>query len=465
MSGNPKNRETGIPGGQVILDVIFSKFAGSTEKVDDDDFTSQGTLPIVEIYNPLGTLITTSANTGEPNPTRNNKGDYEYVREIELNDTISDQWKITWKLTINGNNKEFSELFNVVPPGDAEFGDAEFGDAEFGDIEFRIGFAFNNPDLTSTHHAEVATFDSNGDYVENKGFGLIITPDEMRYIVAFGNKLVSPEANQTYDNNMLQWYIDNAIAMVERDLDIDILPRVVRHEDPIDQDSAAVRQMAGGSLTGEGSITRTQGNRTPRKDIPPASQEPNRVREPGYPYRPQQARHYLYLKLRRRPLLDCLKAVMADPVQNTIIDLYSWRREFNEFEGRLQFFPNLTAIGNFPFIPTKLLQANYPFHDFPSAIYIDYRTGYLNAADVPIEFRSVLLWTAGILLLTDFGDGKAPGLASASANLNSISESFATTQSATNALFGARLAYYKDHLKRWMKLNKFKYQRNLIGML
>ncbi len=451
MSGQPENREQGIPGGQVILDVkFFNRPQGSL--VDDDRWTTESKLPVVEIYDPNGVLLEDSDAMGAPQPARQSIGDYEYTYVVPSGAAISSQYSIIWKIRINGNDVQFSELFSIV----------EAGDAQFGDEEFRVGFAFNNPDLTSEHHATLNR-SSDIDNPDIQGWGVLVHPDELRYMVGFGNKLVSPDASQTYDDNMLYWYIDTALAMIERDLDIDILPRVIRHEDPIDSTSDG--SVSGGSLAGEGNTIRIEGNRIARVDIPSDADEPNRVREPGYPYRPNQARHYLYLKLRRRPLIDVLKAVMVDPVQNQTIDLYSWRREFPGFESRLQFFPNLTAVGNYPFIPTKLLQAQYPFHDFPSAIYIDYRTGYLNAADVDIELRTALLWTAGIMLMEDFSDGKAPGIASASANLNSISESFGTTQSATNSLLGARIAYYKEHLKNWYTRNRNKYQRAMIGVL
>jgi hypothetical protein len=430
----------GIPGGQVKLDVKFYKTSNRSTLVDHDEFETNGTLPTVEIYDPNGNLITTSATSGQPGPIRLSQGYYEYIRAIPLTDTISNKWKVVWKIKISGNIREFVENFTVALAGDADFG-------EVAEEEYRKGYAFNNPVLDSDHHAP--------------GWGKLVTPDELRYMVGFGNKLVSPDASQTYDDNMLQWYIDVSLAMIERDLDIDIMPRIIRHEDPIDQNA----QGGGGSMVGEGSTARTEGARTPRQDIPEG--EVN-IREPGYAYRPNNARHYLYVQLRRRPLIDCLKAVITDPVQHTLRDIYPWRREFPGFDSRLQFYPNITTPLTGPtgfFLDTRMLTVQYPFGDFPSSIFIDYRTGYLNVADVPIEFRAVLLWTAGIMLMEDFSDGKAPGIASASANLNSVSESYATTQSATNSLLGARIAYYKDHLSKWLKKNKYKYNRNLLGIL
>lgn len=433
MAGQPENREKGTLGGSVVLDVKFFNFTGGN-LVDDDGFVASGTLPVVEIYDPNGTLIVTSATSGELQPVRVSVGDYEYTRPIGLTDEVSDKWKITWKITIDGSALTFSELFII----------SEAGAAGFGDDEFRIGYAFNNPDLSSSHHAP--------------DWGLLVSPDELRYLTLFGTKLTSPEANQTYDDNMLQWHIDQAIAMIEQDLNIDILPRIIRHEDPIINTGSTIN--VGGSLAGEGVPTVTEEARTSRKDIP--DNEVN-IREEGYPYRPQTARHFLFTKLKRRPLIDVLKTVLSDPIQNTVLDLYPWRRVFKGFASYLQFVANLKGGSNYPLVTGSFFR--YPYNDFPTAIYIDYRTGHLKAADVPMEFREVVMWIAGIQLLSIFSDGKVPGIASASVNLNSISESFSTTQSATNSLYGARIAYYKNHVKDWFKKNRFKYQRTFIGVL
>lgn len=327
--------------------------------------------------------------------------------------------------------------------------------------EYRIGFAFKNPDLTSDHHASI-NFSSVLGSPDIRGWGKILTEDEIRYVTGFGTKLVSPNANQTYNDAHLMYYVEAAIGLVERGLDIDILPRTVRHEDPIDQSQSG---SGGGSLAGEGMTIRLSSTRTERQDLPPEREEPDRIREEGYPYRPNQARHYLYVKLRRRPLRDVLKAVMVDPVQNQVIDMYSWRREFKGFESRLQFFPNLTAVGNYPFIPGKLMQAQYPFKDFPSAIYIDYKSGYANAVDVPHDLRLLIYWYASYLFLIDFSDGIATGVAASSVNLNSISESLSTTMSATNSFYGARIAYFKEEVKKLYQMARHKYQRAVIGVL
>lgn len=448
MAGKVKNREKGIQGSSLPLDVRFNEYQGGP-LVDDDNFNTVGTLPIVKIYDPTGNVTFDSSVVDATQPVRISLGSYEFTHAIGIQDSVSTQWKVEWTITINSNTLNFSELFTIV----------EAGSASFGTEEFRVGFAFDNPDLTSTHHASI--YDTTDEAI--KGWGLLVAPDELRYVESFGTRLVSPDASQTFNDSMIMWYIDNAIAMVERDLNIDIFPRVVRHENPVDQSRFI---SSGGSLDGTGSPIRTEGEVTERVDLPPESEEPNRVREGGYPYRLNNAQHYMYVKLKRRPLIDVLKAVMVDPVQNTVIDLYSWRRETKGFESKLQFFPNLTAVGNYPYFPSTNLQVEYPFHNLPDAMYFDYRTGFLNAADVPKELRSVVQWTAAIPFLLTLGRGKTGGgLANASVNLNSISETFGTTMSATSTLYGADIITLQNLLKDWWKKNAQKYRRDIIGVL
>lgn len=297
------------------------------------------------------------------------------------------------------------------------------------DNEERVGFAFDNPDLTSDHY-----------YPD---WGLPVTPDELRYLVTFGTKLVASDANQTFTDENLQYYIDNAIGLIEADLQIDIYPRMIRHEDPIAED----------------------GSRTARDDI---LSDDNLVREPGYPYKQNHADMYLYIKLRRRPLIELLKAEIVDPIQNRLIDIYSWRKEKPGLEAKVQFFPRLgvSVLAGYPWIMgTKKTLFRYPFDNFPNAIMIDYKTGWENCETVPKDLIELIRKLAGIMLLSDFGDGRSAALASASANLNSISESFNTTMSATSAMYGARIMQWQKEIKTWWSRNYRRYKRADIGFL
>ncbi len=297
-----------------------------------------------------------------------------------------------------------------------------------GTADPRHGFFFNNPQA-SDHYAP--------------GWGMLVTPDEIRYVVTFGAKLVSSDAFQTYTDEMLQGYIDNALGIIEADFGIDIYPRTVRYEDPIGSDGAVI----------------------PRS-LP--LNEANLVREMGYPYKRSNANYYMYVKLRRRPLLEVLDAQMLDPLgQNTLIDLFPMRIEKKGLDSRVQFFPRSTVplVSGYPWLLAGGGFFNYPFDNYPDAIKIDYRTGWANASMVPKDIAEGLRKLAGIYLLMDYGDGKTSGVASQSVSMNSISEAITTGMSATSGMYTERVIEFAKELKLWYKINKTRYKRNQLGVL
>ena len=105
---------------------------------------------------------------------------------------------------------------------------------------------------------------------------------------------------------------------------------------------------------------------------------------------------------------------------------------------------------------------------YPDAFFIDYTTGYESVKEFHARSRElfqVIGMVSAINLLNDYGDGRSPGLASSSISLAGISESYATTQSATNALYGARILNFEKQLKAFYKENKNKYSGLLFGVL
>jgi len=290
-----------------------------------------------------------------------------------------------------------------------------------------VGFAFNNPDLTSDHYAP--------------GWGLLHTPDELRYITMWGNELVAQAQSITYTDENLQYYIDHTIGVIEADLGIDIYPRIVRYNDPVDSISGA---------------------RIPRVDIPVG--EIN-IREQGYPWRKNYANYYLYTKLRRRPLQTLLSAKLCDPQGRMLMDLFPMRMEKAGLEAVVQFFPHTaTPMTGFPFAYGGMT-IRYPYENFPEAIKLDYQTGWPSAKDVPLDLRELVRKIAGIMLMQDFADGVTACLASGSVSLNSISESYATTMSAENTMFGARVLSFRNDIKEWKKNNYWRYKRSIMGVV
>lgn len=304
-----------------------------------------------------------------------------------------------------------------------------------------IGFAFNNPDLTSNYHAPK--------------WGLLVSPQELRYDELFGNPLIAEADSFTFTDEQLLDYARLAIAFMERELNIDILPRLVRYQDRIDGN----------------------GNEIARTDIDDADyltklstrkQETGLyIRETGYPYRVIAARKEARVKLRRRPVRDVLTAKFADPYTSTsIIDLMPFRIVKKGLVGVCYFRPNQTPgrSWGWDYIWQNYLLSPYT-RDLQDVFLIDYTSGYEKCEDVPDDLRFIIKRVAACTLMATYGDGKMSAIASRSVNLNSVSESISTTMSATSAAFGARILQYQKEIKSWIAANKQKYSRTSIGCL
>lgn len=294
--------------------------------------------------------------------------------------------------------------------------------------ETRLGYAFNNPDNAA-----------------NDGWGAIITPDELRYVYAFGNELVATNS-QFIIPETLQWYIDNSIGRVEKDLKVSLYKRIMKHRPII--------------LNGE---------EIPRTDLE-GEEEIDYFWEDPYDFDRKNFTEFIYFKLRRRPVLSVEKVEFRDPTGNLVADMTSWKK-VNYPMGSVEFFPHAGAMakiplytgGNYFMSPLKWMWDHYP-----DAFYIDYTVGFQSARHLRKkhpELFDVIGKLAAICLLNDFGDGKSAAVASTSLGLDGISESLSTTQSATNALFGARILQFQKDLSLFYKENKNKYSGVLIGAL
>jgi len=301
-----------------------------------------------------------------------------------------------------------------------------------------VGFAFNNPDLTNDYHAP--------------SWGLLVSPHELRYDELFGNPLIAEADSFAFTDEQLMDYARTAIAYVERELNIDIIPRLIRYDDRID----------------------ASGNEVPRLDIDDSDylsklktgkqRDHLYIRESGYAYRVIQARREARLKLRRRPVREVLTAKFVDPYGKSVIDLMPYRIVKKGLVGVIYFRSNrnLALRGWDAIWETYLLR--YP-KDMQDTFLIDYTTGYSNAETVPDDLRYIIKKISAVTLMATYGDGKMSSIASRSVNLNSVSESISTTMSATSAAFGARILQYQKDIKQWFALNTAKYARPSIGSL
>jgi len=324
----------------------------------------------------------------------------------------------------------FDKIYLVPDSGEAEWVDIEdfaINPATIPPVgESRKGYGFNNPDLTS-----------------NGGWGAILTPDELRWIYSFGNELVAPNY-QTITDETLKWYIDTAIANIERDLNVTLMKRIYKYR-PI-----------------QGQTRIDLGDAEPGVDF--EWDEP-------YDFDSKMMEEYLYITLRHRPILTLDAAEWKDMTGATVTPILDWAR-VNYEKGSLQFFPTGGSLASLPLsmgIGLNLFgRVTGGRGKYPDAFYFDYTAGFATVAHLWKKWSELFMVVgklAAINLLNDYGDGRSPGLASSSVSLSGISESYSTTQSATNALYGARLIAFSKELSEWYKRNKNKYGGVLFGVL
>lgn len=322
--------------------------------------------------------------------------------------------------------------------------DLGFGDSQFTKDDERVGSFFNNPDYVSDYHAP--------------GWGYVVTADELRYEEIYGISLLSTELSQTITNNTLLEYVTKAIGVFERDLGIHILPHMNLFKPPRNPNTGAVPVRTDIPQEMLDYIARM----TPK-------QKADLVLEgigTNYKYDQQNADNYLFIKLDHRPLHKLLSAKLIDPLYNQLVALLPMAREKLGLDASIQFYPSTQFLQSQPFLMMgNKFQITYPYDNFPDAFLLDYISGYPNAMNVPEDLKQALLWFSSISLMHSFGDGRSAAIASASASMNGISESYTTPMSASFELFGARMNKYQEELKRWYANNKYKYSHAMLGSL
>jgi hypothetical protein len=295
-------------------------------------------------------------------------------------------------------------------------------------VEVRKGYSFNNPDK-----------------VANNGWGNIICPDELRYVYAFGNDLVAPNG-ATITDETLQWYIDQAVANVERDLNVTLIKKQLRHT-PINLNGVTQERT---DLEGEADI--------------------DYFWEDPYDFNRKAFNDFIFIKLRYRPVIEIKKVEFRDPTGNLIANINTWKK-VNYKMGSIEFFPHTGALMSLPMFSGSSFfnsPVRYLYDGYPDAYFIDYDAGFKTVEHLHAQWKEIFIVVgklAAVNLLADYGDGKTAAVASSSLGLDGISESLSTTLSATSAAFQARQEGFIRDLKYFYKNNKNKYGGLLLGSL
>lgn len=277
---------------------------------------------------------------------------------------------------------------------------------------------------------------SFGNYSAPEGnWGTIVTPDDCRYTYLWGTDFKA--TNGVYFNDsQIQWFIDQAVAYMERELNITIKRRVIKSWDET-ENLKKTTKVTEGDYDDE---------------------------ESYYDFSYRKIQRYGMITTNQRPIIKVTRCDLINRssekknlLNSIVLDRKKGLIKFTDRPYR----PNSTMQG----LSTSLGPYGSQTHNDHMFYAIDYEAGYKNSDEVPDDLREIIAKVAAISLLNVIGDGLMSGFSSSSLSMDGISESFSSTQSATSAYFGARIQVYKDDVKNYIQENKFKFGFIPIGAL
>jgi hypothetical protein len=228
----------------------------------------------------------------------------------------------------------------------------------------------------------------------------ILSVDEFKTNYLFGLDLTNDDGVLIPDT-AFEFYIKSAVATAERELDIAIVPTVVEDErhDFIEEDYA----------------------------------------------------RFNYLQLDRLPVQSVESLELWLPSEQKVIEYdLSWIHVLKH-SGQLHIIPAtgaLSVLGTGGALSLSLTGNKF----IPLTFRVSYTAGYPKGK-VPADIREIIGKLASFGPLNVFGDiTLGSGLQSQSLSIDGLSESVTTTNSSTNAGFGARLLQYQKELKRTLPI-------------
>lgn len=262
-----------------------------------------------------------------------------------------------------------------------------------------------------------------GNYHAPEGFwGTPVTPDDLRFTYLWGTDFKATNG-QFFTDEQVQYFIDAAITELERELNIAIKKRVIRC------------------------------NATARGLDPQGYDE----EEPPYKFKQSEIVSRGMITTRLRPIINVTKCELINVAQNPMDLLPSVYVE--KKKGVINFMKRPWRRSD---TYVNVAKGILPYGEatFRNYFYylIDYEAGYESSDDIPDDLRQIIGKVCAISLLNIIGDGLMSGFSSSSLSMDGISESFSSTQSATSAYFGARIAVYQKEVQEYIKNNKYKFR-------
>jgi len=309
------------------------------------------------------------------------------------------------------------------------------------------GYTFGNPDHDA--HRDLLEIVHSGREVgtisptlpATGGWGSLVTSDEIRYSLMNGNGRLTTVDGSYLTNENLNGFVDQTARAIAEELEHDIYPVLNRH-------------------VATGQERRIIENHARWYD--------------SHDFESQDIPNKFYITTRRRPIIQLLKWDFVNPVElsynqgrQTILDLMP-RARVTQASGILRSV-GLYGTG-FGFndgnmaIRSARVQA-WGRTKHPNCFYIDFVSGYDHSSRVPAELREVIGLIVAIKVMSIYGDGRAAGVASFSISAGVLHESISTTQSATSAMYGARILQLEKQLKEWYERHASRYKPIRLAIL
>ena len=296
---------------------------------------------------------------------------------------------------------------------------------EFKDFAFTCWTKFGVPDAVG--------YSFNNYKVPEGKWGTIVTPDDCRYTFLWGTDFKATNGSM-FTDEQIQWFIDAATAEMARQLNITIIKKRIKSMVTVEQKHL----VKGADYDDE---------------------------ETPYDFSYRKIQRYGMIQTKQRPILNVTRCTLINKGQNDDVDLLPSVVP-DKKNGVIKFLkrpwkPSDTWTGINDAICRFGAETWNP-HLFYA---IDYDAGFETSDEVPQDLRHMIGKMAAISLLNVIGDGLMSGFSSSSLSMDGVSESFSSTQSATSAYFGARIAVYQKEVQEYISQNKFKFGFFRVGSL
>ena len=302
---------------------------------------------------------------------------------------------------------------------------ASIEEPKFEDYQFTCWTKFGVPDAVG--------YSFNNYKVPEGEWGTIVTPDDCRYTFLWGTDFKATNG-AVFSDEQIQWFIDAATREMERQLNITIKKRRIKSMDSVERNHLV------------------QGVDYDDEETP-------------YDFAYRKIQRYGMIQTKQRPILNVTRCTLINKGYSDDVDLMSSIVP-DKKNGVIKFLkrpykPSDTWLGISESI-SRYGAETWNSHLFYS---VDYTAGFETSDDVPSDLRHMIGKMAAISLLNVIGDGLMSGFSSSSLSMDGVSESFSSTQSATSAYFGARIAVYQKEVQEYIQQNKYKFGFFRVGAL